>query len=345
MADEQTPNQNDGKTNDDKQPIVIKKIYKKAGHHGGAWKVAFADFTTAMMAFFLLLWLLGTTSEEERGGISEYLQNPRAVPADGGTSVSIVDFGGSGDGPMAPEELQKPPPPDGEPVEEEQKEEQPEQVEVVEKVVSEAELAREQDKQRLEQLLKTLTEAIGKSQALKPFKDQLLLDITPQGLRVQIIDQQNRSMFGLGSARLEDFAAQILVEIGNIINAVPNKVSITGHTDSRPFTRAGYSNWELSSARANAARRALVTGGMEDNKVAQVVGLASSALFDKEDPLSAINRRISIIVLKREIEQLLERDQGETALEQLTEYDIPLDVEEVSEPETAAPVESTTSLE
>jgi len=157
---------------------------------------------------------------------------------------------------------------------------------------------------RLETLMAQLRQAIDKSQALKPFKDQLLLDITPEGLRIQIVDAQNRPMFDLGSAKLKDYTAEILRELAPYLNTVPNRLSLSGHTDTTPYTgRAGYNNWDLSADRANAARRALETGGLAPNKVAQVVGLSSAVLFDQSNPRAPINRRISIIVMTRRAEE------------------------------------------
>ena len=166
-----------------------------------------------------------------------------------------------------------------------------------------AEERRAQEKQRLEALKQELEEAISKSQALEPFKDQLLLDITPEGLRIQIVDKQNRPMFDMGSARLMPYTQQILGELSRFINQVPNHISISGHTDITAYsTQIGYSNWELSADRANAARRALLEGGMDEAKVSRVIGLASSVLFDKTNPQNPINRRISIVVMTKEAE-------------------------------------------
>jgi chemotaxis protein MotB len=276
---------------DKKQPIVVKKIIKKGGHHGGAWKIAFADFATAMMAFFLLLWILGFTDETQKAAISEYFENPSAtigasqapstspVQGPGGASTSMIDLGGS-------MELYSEPP--------QQLDEQ-----TVE------ELAEQAEAKRLEELLAELEAAIEKSQALKPFKDQLLLDITPEGLRIQIVDKENRSMFSVGSARLQPYTREILHDIAQVINEVPNKISITGHTDARPYPGENYGNWELSADRANAARRELVQGGLKPDKVGRVVGLASSVLFNQEDPYSPINRRISIIVMNKRTEETI----------------------------------------
>lgn len=280
--------------------IIIKKVKKHGhGHHGGAWKVAFADFVTAMMAFFMLMWLMGSTTPEQKSGISDYFQNPSAVPGEGGASTSVIDMGGT-----APEiprgEGENPLEMNAEPVEAREGEKQ-KPINIDDDSIEK--LAAEKEKERFESLLDELKKAIDASQALKPFKDQLLLDITSEGLRVQIVDKENRAMFASGSPVLQDYTREILHEIVKIINEVPNKISLSGHTDQTPYTsRKGYSNWELSADRANAARRELVDGGMPEEKIGRVVGLASSVLFDKENPFNPINRRISLIVMNKATE-------------------------------------------
>lgn len=281
-------------------PIIVKRVIKKGdGHHGGSWKVAFADFATAMMAFFLLLWIMNTTTPEQRGAISEYFNNPSPVfgqsPApspspllgEGGSSPTLINL-------EAPSSAKASEPKDTSPFED--------------RMTSREEVARGLDRERLESLLESLREATERSQALRPFKDQLLLDITPQGLRIQIIDKENRPMFGSGSAALKEYTVSILREITQVINAVPNKISITGHTDAYQFlNRENYTNWELSTDRANAARRALSDGGLAMGKVQQVVGFGDSVLFVPEDPYSPVNRRISIVVLTEDAARTLER--------------------------------------
>ena len=149
-------------------------------------------------------------------------------------------------------------------------------------------------------------QAIGYGiEALKPFKDQLLLEITKEGLRIQIVDKENRPMFDLGSSVMKDYTVTILHELGKLINHVPNRISLAGHTDARPYPRPDYTNWELSADRANASRRELVIGGMDDEKVARVVGLSSAVPFDKKNPTNPINRRISIVVLNKESEEAI----------------------------------------
>ncbi len=293
---------------EEKRPIVIVKRKKKGGHghHGGAWKVAYADFVTAMMAFFMVMWLLGSISEDERAAIYEYFKNPSmeqgksSKPAPGqmgpgGASTSPINMRGGLDAPRSIERNAvggigspvKPPMPDKENDNEELRKK-----------------AEELERKQLESLMKELKEAISKSQALAPFKDQLLLDITPEGLRIQIVDEQNRPMFDLGRARIKDYTDKILRELASYLNSVPNRLSLTGHTDRTPYSRtAAYTNWELSADRANAARRSLEQGGLHEEKVARVVGLGASVLFDKQNPTNPINRRISIIVMTKRAEE------------------------------------------
>lgn len=294
---------------DNSKPIIVKKVRKAGhGHHGGAWKIAYADFVTAMMAFFLLMWLLGSTTEEEKQAISDYFQNPSPIAGPGGASVSMIKLGGGQDVTYTEGDTKRG-------VNEEDKVEatrpmSPEIAEVGKISVD--------DKMRLLELKQALEEAIEASAALKPFKDQLLLEITHEGLRVQIIDKEGRPMFAMGSSRLQPYTAQILRELAQVITQVPNKISLSGHTDATPYTKfsSNYTNWELSADRANASRRELIRGGMAEDKIVRVVGLSSSVLLDKDNPTNPINRRISIIVLNKETEEAILSDEGK--LEQTT---------------------------
>ena len=297
------------------RPIIIKKVKKSAaGHHGGAWKVAYADFVTAMMAFFMVMWLVAAVDKETRAAIFDYFNNPsmeqgksvrpsQGQMGPGGASTSVINMGGGLDArrsssPMStgigtPFNSTAPPKPQSS-----TQSEQAASEEQARKALAEAE------HRKLESLEEELRQAIDQSQALKPFKDQLLLDITPEGLRIQIVDAQNRPMFDLGSASLKDYTGKILHELAPYLNSVQNRISISGHTDTTPYAAVkGMTNWDLSADRANAARRALEGGGLSTEKVARIVGLSSSVLFDKENPRNPINRRISIIVMTHEAEE------------------------------------------
>jgi len=284
------------------QPIIVKKIKKGGhGHHGGAWKIAYADFVTAMMAFFLLMWLLSSTTKAERQAISDYFNNPAGVQGSGGSSTSVLKVGGGKDIASSAGETK-----DGSNAKSKDTETTPEKKAEVGEVT-------QVDKQRLLALKNEMEQAIDASDALRPFKEQILLEITKEGLRIQIVDKENRPMFASGSPVLQSYAAQLLKEIGKVINHVPNRISLSGHTDATPFSSfagAEYSNWELSADRSNASRRALLAGGMDEGKVARVVGLSSAVLFDKQNPTNPVNRRISIIVLNKETEDAILHDEG-----------------------------------
>jgi len=302
------------------RPIIIVKRKKKGGHehHGGAWKVAYADFVTAMMAFFLVMWLVTAVSKEQRAAIFDYFKNPSMEPGKsakpapgqmgpGGASTSPINLRGGLDamrpavakiqdigGTAAPTLARNDKSQDGSAT---TKSQQP-------NLQLAAEVAQAAEHRKLESLMEELRDAVSKSQALEPFKDQLLLDITPEGVRIQIVDAQNRPMFDVGSARLRDYTTAILNELAPYLDSVPNRISLTGHTDIRPYPSSnGYTNWELSADRANAARRALTAGGLPDEKISRVVGLASSVLFDRNDPQNPINRRISIVVMTKQAEE------------------------------------------
>lgn len=281
------------------RPIVIKRVKKViGGHHGGAWKIAYADFVTAMMAFFLLMWLLGSTTQGDLEGIADYFRTPLKVALAGGSgsgdSSSIIQGGG--------EDLTR-------------RAGQIKKGDVEEKRnIINLEAARAERERRelisLNKLKDKIEKAIEANPELKKFKNQLLLDITTDGLRIQIVDIKNRPMFTSGSADLQSYTQVILREIGKTLNDVPNKINLTGHTDATPYSSGdkNYSNWELSADRANASRRELIAGGMNPEKVLRVVGLSSAVLFDKNDPFNPMNRRISIIVMNEKAEQAIIND-------------------------------------
>ena len=264
----------------EEQPIIIKrKKVVAGGHHGGSWKVAFADFATAMMAFFLVLWLTATASPEQKKAVEGYFRDPVGF-TDGG-SPNPVDLEGSASV-----------------VNEASPDIESSQIQIEDEMVDE--LSETLEQRRMRELFQELKEQIKQDATLQEFKDQLLLDITDEGLRIQVVDRSNRPMFDSGRAELKYYSQDILFELAKTLGSVNNKLSITGHTDSTPFNgRPGYTNWELSADRANTARRALVAGGVRQQQIARVVGLSDSVLFDKDDPNAPVNRRISIIVLNK----------------------------------------------
>jgi chemotaxis protein MotB len=197
------------------------------------------------------------------------------------------------------------------------------------------------EKAKMQALMEQLQAAIEGSEKLKPFKNQLLLDLTPEGLRIQIVDAQNRPMFDLGASNLKGYTADILRELTNYLNSVPNRLSLSGHTDVTPYSRKGYSNWDLSADRANAARRALEAGGLNDDKIARIVGLSSSVLFDPDNPRNPINRRISIIVMTKQAEEAAQRIDTQAAVEPGTAADAQSAVAEAAA--QAAPADAAAS--
>ena len=287
------------------QPILVKRVKKVAGgHHGGAWKIAFADFATAMMAFFLVMWLMPSATPEQKKAISGYFQDPIGFTES--ASPYVIDLGGTPT--PAPDRTLNPELKDAPDSQEAAVDAQQDQAEID---ASQAEtLAEQVERERLEMLLQELQTKVEENPELQKFKDQILFEITQDGLRIQIMDAENRPMFDLGSARLQPYFEDILLILADTIKAVPNKISVSGHTDAKPFAGAGdFGNWELSANRANAARRALVAGGYPDESVARVVGYASSALFDRKAPFNPVNRRIDIIVLTKKAQRAIEGEQ------------------------------------
>jgi chemotaxis protein MotB len=279
------------------QPIIIKRV-KKAGHvaHGGAWKIAYADFVTAMMAFFLLMWLLGSTSEGDKKGLSDYFSSPLKVAMEGGpgagASQSVINGGGNDLTQRAGQSKRG----DGATL-------QARKLSGEQDRVSRA----RKDAQQMAQLSAKISAMISSNPKLAEFSDQIKLTMTPDGLQIQIVDDQKRPMFDSGSTVVKPYMRDILQQIGLALVDVDNKLSIDGHTDQTPYSSGvrGYSNWELSADRANASRRELMSAGVSDDKVARVMGLASSVLLDEENPRSPSNRRISITILTREAEERL----------------------------------------
>jgi len=280
-------------------PIIIIKRKKKGGHaahHGGAWKVAYADFVTAMMAFFLLLWLLNATTEEQKAGISDYF-----APA----SVSRVASGGGGvlgGKSMTPDGAQRsqtsaitiPMPAE---LDSDDKKTQS-----LSDTLSEDEqnkLLAKREEERFDQAAEELRQAIQSVPELAKLAESLIIDYTPEGMRIQIVDQDKLSMFPLGSAVMYDYTRHLLLEVAKIIGKMPNRIAVTGHTDSTPYSRSStYTNWELSTDRALASRRALLESGLMGDRIERVIGKADKEHIIPDEPNSPRNRRLSIVLLR-----------------------------------------------
>jgi chemotaxis protein MotB len=289
-------------------PIIVKKVIKKKGHghHGGAWKLAYADFVTAMMAFFLLMWLLGSTDEATKKGISEYFQDPyEASRVDKGVVPTLDE--------IDPTELDK--------------------------------QAEKEDSFKLEMLRIKIEKMLNENKNLNEIKDQIQLSITPEGLRIQIVDDKKTPMFKLGSSDAEIHIRQSLRALAPVINGLPNKITINGHTDSKPFPEIStqYTNWELSSERANAARFELTEGGLAKDKILRVSGLADSVPYNEKDALDPMNRRISIIVMNRKTEKQLIEETGnkptkdKPAVDNSSHKEVPTDTGHEPKAETESP--------
>ncbi len=286
---------------DDIAPIIVKKV-KKGGHgaHGGAWKVAYADFVTAMMAFFLLLWLLNVTTKEQKEGLSDYFA-PTAVSisqdtgsggALGGTSMQTEGAQISNLGvPSAVSSIS--PPDNGRKNESEdaRKTREMEEAELLEKLRKIEEMSFEQARDQIRQ-------AINKDPELSGLQANIIIDMTPEGLRIQIVDQFNESMFESGSSNITPRIRALVGQIAKSIEELPNSLSISGHTDSSSFNGGDYTNWELSSDRANASRRALLDAGLAPDRIEKVAGRADMDPLIADDPSNPGNRRISIILLR-----------------------------------------------
>lgn len=280
--------------------VVVRR--KKLHHqepHGGSWKIAYADFMTAMMAFFLVMWLLSLIPVHELTLVAEYFRKPlveairsqnenrplgteNIVP--GGAPSPIPNFQLAPRNPFDSGDIQ--------------------------------------DIERLENLKDQLENLIEHDPVMSEYRPQMLLDMTPDGLRVQIIDRENKPMFDTGSAQLQKEMRVILRQLGPVLNGMPNPISITGHTDATQYAQGErqYSNWELSADRANAARRELVAGGMSESKVRRVLGLSSTVNLVK-DPYADANRRISILVLNEKAQRRMD--------EQDATYASPVDLDQI----------------
>ena len=322
--------------------IIIKKIKKGhgGGHHGGAWKVAYADFVTAMMAFFLLLWLLNATTQEQRKGISDYFAPASVSRTTSGSGALLGGMTMTKDGalnsrgqpvrvplPTSEDIVLDPSDDDAEvlhrmPEMEGPNDQAPEQAadasngklpgkegakdpttlseKDVEKVV------REREEKLFSQAEQELRQAISTSPELKKLAENLLIDQTPEGLRIQIVDQDQVSMFALGSAAPNPQTRQLLAEVAKVVAKLPNRIAVSGHTDSTPYSASStYTNWELSTDRAQASRRMLVDDGLPAQRIQRVMGKADREPLIANDPASPRNRRISIVLLRESVAEAM----------------------------------------
>jgi chemotaxis protein MotB len=289
----------------DLQPIIIKKIIKGGGHHGGAWKVAYADFVTAMMAFFLLLWLLNVTTDEQKNAISNYFDptSPKVSEASSGAGGVLGGLSMTPEGSMATNVQNISSSKNaGSAVNNRSAQKNPDGSSQQNGVEKAKEIMRKQEQEKFEQAKKLIENAIQRDPALKELAKNLIIDITPEGLRIQMIDDKGRPMFASGSANMLPIAQQLIGKVNDIIKQLPNELSIRGHTDSTPYgAGASYTNWELSGDRANAARRELLANGFPTTRVNNVAGKADTDHLLPDDPINPRNRRISIILLKEEL--------------------------------------------
>lgn len=299
----------------DKRPIVIRRKKVVHAHHGGAWKIALADFMTALMAFFLVLWLLSVSSEETRRGVAEYFSTPLVTAmtgGDGSGSTSVIPGGGPdpthSDGERARiDSLQRTRP-------------------------------SMQERNFFRNLQERIERAIERDPELRQLRNQMRFDLTREGLRIQLLDTDQRPMFELGSDQVAPYMRSLLRTIAPLLNELPNELSISGHTDSVPYAGGyrGYSNWELSNDRANASRRELIAGGFDPGQLLRVSGFADRVLLPETEPTDPINRRIELVVLFPEIADAIRNPTVMESGAASPEASI-----EALEASTEAPIEST----
>ena len=282
------------------RPILIKKVKKVAGHghHGGAWKVAYADFVTAMMAFFLLMWLINATDPEQKKGIAEYFAPASVSQSSSGSGgilggTSLGDDGDISEGSrsvisqLAPEAPVDAPPDAG----------QSQNLAAASEEALREEIARREEA-AFQSAAQSLRQAMQDMPELAELSRHLIIDQTPEGLRIQLVDQEGRSMFDNNSPQPNARARVLLRAISRVINQLPNRITITGHTSASGGRASAPGDWSLSSGRANASREILQASGVDPDRVYQVSGKAGSDPLYPDDPALAGNRRIAIVLLR-----------------------------------------------
>lgn len=288
-----------GKNDSEIQPIIVKRVIKKAHehHHGGAWKVAYADFTTAMMAFFMLLWLLNVATKDTLTGLADYFTPTTATVESTSGSGNVlsgtapVEDGSQSSGSVAIAVEPTPPArPDSSDSDAEATPTKPDQFE---STINEIEDA------RLNRAAAQIMLAIQDSPELREHEDQLVIDQTPEGMRIQIIDKDRRAMFREGTPDLYNYAVDLIESVGGVVEDLPNRIAVLGHTDASQVDGPDeYSNWELSADRANAARRVLGDSGVTTDRFSEVTGKADTEPMYPDNPMRPENRRITIMVLR-----------------------------------------------
>jgi chemotaxis protein MotB len=285
------------------QPIIIKKVKKVVGggHHGGAWKVAYADFVTAMMAFFLLMWLINTTSPEQKRGIADYFA-PASVSETtsgaggilGGTALGADGSKSAGSSDVIEELAPSSHNPNDGDSKDGSKQQTPEQA----AAAAQLQAQQQAEEAAFASAAQSLRQALQSMPELAELSKNIIIDETPEGLRIQLVDQEGRSMFNQGSTQPNDRAKLLLRAVSKIINQLPNRISVYGHTSASPGGAKPASDWQLSSARADASRTVLQGAGVDGDRVYQVSGKASSEPLYPDDPMLPGNRRIAVVLLR-----------------------------------------------
>lgn len=290
---------------DDNQQPIIKKIKKVSGggHHGGAWKVAYADFTTAMMAFFMLLWLLNVAPPETLAGLADYFSPTTAAVSgrSGQDAINPTDSDTTGLNPSPVVAISNPGPPQSGKTEGDSEGADAEGGGDPSSLSPDEIAARIRDQEDLafEQMQEQLRLAIQESPTLSDMKDQLIMEITEDGMKIQLIDKDRRAMFQKGSAELYDYARRMIREVGESVQTLPNRITIEGHTDGGNYVGPdGTTNWELSADRANAARRVLDSSGVTEDRIFEVIGKAGTDPLYPDQPTKTENRRITVLILR-----------------------------------------------
>ncbi|QYN45464.1 flagellar motor protein MotB [Gilliamella sp. ESL0441] len=279
--------------------ITRKKSGHGDGHHGGSWKIAYADFMTAMMALFLVMWLIAKSTPQELQGIAEYFRTPLLMGQNGGQNIS---------------DSESPIPGGGDDVTQQLGEEKND--------IANQQQQSEFEKKQLEkiQLIETarkIFEMFKLDPRLKKLAPNLIIELTEMGLRIQILASDDKPMFNVGSAVIHPEMQSILHALAPILNSLPNKITLSGHTDERQYVTGdrGYSNWELSADRANSSRRELIAGGLDKNKIIRIVALADTVGLNNPHYSKDANRRISILILNKSAQQYIEDENNMTGID------------------------------